>query len=99
MVSAHGTCKNSEDDSNVGKIRPGLASIGSESKAAPRCSSLTDQTKIQIKMSPADFSSSSLASSFKALYDDREESGDTDFKIVTQDDSEIPVHSFLLGLR
>ena len=26
-------CKNSEDDSNVGKIRPGLASIGSESKA------------------------------------------------------------------
>ena len=51
------------------------------------------------KMAPTAFSSLSLVESFKALYDKREESNTTDFTVVCQDGSEIPVHSLVLSAR
>ena len=48
------------------------------------------------RMSQTNFSSLSLASSFQALYN--KETG-TDFVIVCKDDTEIPVHCFVLAAR
>ena len=50
-------------------------------------------------MASPNFASTSLIKNFKALYYRREESATTDFTVVCQDDSEIPVHSLLLSAR
>merc|ERR1711988_270509 len=50
------------------------------------------------KMTSPNFASTSLAKSFQSLYNKREESATTDFTVVCQDDSEIPVHSFVLSI-
>ena len=50
-------------------------------------------------MASPSFASTTLIKSFQALYNNREESATTDFTVVCQDDSEIPVHSAVLSAR